>query len=79
MTTTSQALKGIEATRYKKIKDKFANMDKETQIKLANKQARIVTDAIKNLPKSSQDKLKAKIADLIRTRIFGKSEFESPE
>jgi hypothetical protein len=76
MTTTSQALTGPDAARYKKIKDRFENLDRQARGKLAQKQGRIVKDAIKTLPKSVQEKINNKVADLIRTRIFGKREFE---
>ena len=78
MTTTTQALSGTEATRYKNIQKRFEALDKESRKKLTSKQGRIVKDAIKKLPQNMQNKLNTEIANLIKTRIFGKREFEPP-
>jgi DNA replication initiation complex subunit (GINS family) len=79
MTTTSQALSGTEATRYKNIKKRFETLDRDARKKLTAKQGRIVQDAIKKLPQNMQNKLNTEIANLIKARIFGKRDFEPPE
>jgi hypothetical protein len=74
MTTTSQALSGIEASKYKQICDKVAKLSKAEQEALAKEQAAIVTEAIKS-DASAQSKIQTKMADLIRQRILGNPKF----
>jgi len=75
MTTTSQALSGPEATRYQGICDKFATLSKEEQEELRKEQADIVAKAIGSDPEA-ESRIRAKMADLIRQRIFGNPKFD---
>lgn len=75
MTTTGQALSGVEATRYKMICDKFATLSKEEQEELRKEQAGIVADAIGS-DSEAESRIRAKMADLIRQRIFGNPKFD---
>jgi len=74
MTTTSQALSGVEAAKYKQICDKFATLTKAEQEKLSKEQASIVADAIKS-DATARSKVQTKMADLIRERILGNPQF----
>ena len=48
MTTTSQALSGVEAAKYKQICDKVATLSQAEQEALRKEQAAIVSEAIKS-------------------------------
>ena len=74
MTTTSQALSGVEAAKYKQICDKFATLSKAEQETLRKEQAGIVVDAIKS-DATARSKVQTKMADLIRERILGDPKF----
>ncbi len=74
MTTTSQALSGVEAAKYKQICDKFATLSKAEQEALRKEQAAIVAAAIKS-DATAQSKVQTKMADLIRERILGNPKF----
>lgn len=74
MTTTSQALSGVEAAKYKQIRDKFAALSEAEQEALAKEQASIVTDAI-NADAGAKATVQKKMADLIRERILGNPKF----
>jgi hypothetical protein len=72
MTTTSQALSGVEAATYKRICDKFATLSKEEQEELRKEQAGIVAEAIRG-----DVTIQTKIAELIRDKILGNPRFNS--
>jgi ribosomal protein S13 len=74
MTTTSQALSGVEAAKYKQICDKVATLSQAEQEALRKEQAAIVSEAIKS-DASAQSKVQAKMADLIRQKILGNPKF----
>jgi hypothetical protein len=74
MTTTSQALSGVEAAKYKQICDKFATLTQAEQEALRKEQAGIVGDAIKS-DATARNKVQTKMADLIRLRILGNVKF----
>jgi len=74
MTTTSQALRGNEKDTYKGILERFATLSEAKQKELATVQAKIVSDAIRSAP-ATRERIKKKMADLIRSRILEKRDF----
>jgi hypothetical protein len=74
MATTSQALRGNDRDTYEKILKRFARLSKAKQAELAKVQAEIVSAAIRSAP-ATRERIKKKMADLIRSRILEKRNF----
>ena len=74
MTTTSQALRGNEKDTYDKILKRYETLSAAKQKELAKVQAKIISDAIKSEP-ATRERIRKKMADLIRGRILEKRNF----
>ena len=74
MTTTSQALRGNEKDTYDKILKRFETLSVAKQKELVKVQAKIISDAIKSEP-ATRERIRKKMADLIRGRILEKRNF----
>jgi hypothetical protein len=74
MTITSQSLRGDAKSDYKKILDRYRSLSRSKQDRLREVQAKITADAIKS-EATAREKIKKKMADLIKLRILNSSEF----
>jgi len=74
MTITSQSLRGQAKADYKRILEKYRRLSKSKQAKLREAQAKITADAIKSDP-TARDKIKQRMAELIKLRILNSQEF----